>query len=250
MWQFHYGDPAWPALAAWADKQPRPAAIVVVSGHWAEEIVSVTTDEVLPNLAEGFPSPLDELQHKPKGSPELSSTIIALLEKVGIAAKGIKGRGLDHGAIIPLLAMDPKASIPVVQLSLQEDLDPQFHLHLGAALRSLPSDVMVLGSGGLVHNRHRIIPVSGRTHIPEKWAADFDKTARQIVVNSTGKERNEKLINLSKEKSFVMAHPTPEHFTPLLVCAGVGGAANEISGGFQWQNLSMAGFAFENSVTA
>jgi 4,5-DOPA dioxygenase extradiol len=244
MWQAYHGDPAWPALGLWFAAQPPPATIVAVSAHWAESVPTVTTDVVMPHLAEGFPHPLDRLRHQPPGSPLVAEAIIDLLGAAGITARRGTGRGLDHGAIIPLRVLDPMAAIPTVQLSLQQDFDPTFHLQIGAALRDLPSDVMVIASGGLVHNRQRIKPMSGRTIAPEQWAIDFDAAARSIVLNATGKERGSRLAELADSSGFVLAHPTPEHFTPLFVASGLGGKATQIANGFQWQNLSMASFSF------
>jgi hypothetical protein len=56
------------------------------------------------------------------------------------------GRGLDHGAFIPLTAMYPAADVPVVQLNMPSE-DPAL-LALGERLRSLREEgVLVVGSG-------------------------------------------------------------------------------------------------------
>ena len=44
----------------------------------------------------GFPQHYYEAEYPHKGSPELASKILGLLDQAGIKSKGVK-RGLDHG---------------------------------------------------------------------------------------------------------------------------------------------------------
>ena len=54
---------------------------------------------------------------------------------------------------IPLKLMFPGADIPVVQLSLRENLDPAAHLAAGKALSVLRDEgVLIVGSGMSFHN--------------------------------------------------------------------------------------------------
>jgi 4,5-DOPA dioxygenase extradiol len=48
--------------------------------------------------------------------------------------------------------MFPKAEVPIVQLSIQQSLEPVAHVALGEAIQKVRgSGVLVLGSGGAVH---------------------------------------------------------------------------------------------------
>jgi len=49
-----------------------------------------------------------------------------------------KGRGLDHGVFIPFKLMFPDPlPIPLVEVSIDHGLDPQYHINIGAALEPL-----------------------------------------------------------------------------------------------------------------
>ncbi len=62
-------------------------------------------------------------------------------------------RPLDHGAWVPLGHLIPEANVPVVQLSLPRSRTPELLLAAGRALAPLrESGVLILGSGGIVHN--------------------------------------------------------------------------------------------------
>jgi 4,5-DOPA dioxygenase extradiol len=122
------------------------------------------------------------------------------------------GRGLDRGAFIPLMAMYPTADVPAVQLSMPS-LDPSALLGLGARLRPLRDEgVLVLGSGFMTHS-------FAVFHRPE-LAADttaFDAWA----VDALARGDVDALTNYrDKAPGAAVAHPTADHFVPLLLTVG------------------------------
>src|SRR5262249_31129603 len=121
---------------------------------------------------------------------------------------------------VPLLLAYPAADIPVVQLSLQQELGPEHHLKLGRALAPLRQDgVLVLASGGLVHNLRRL---ARGTSAPaeEPWAKAFaDWVGAALEEGQIG----DLLDYRRRAPDAAMAHPTDEHFLPLFVALGAGG---------------------------
>ena len=49
------------------------------------------------------------------------------------------------------MMMYPEANIPVVEVSLFEDLDPKRHIQLGKALRNIGDNILIIGSGFSFH---------------------------------------------------------------------------------------------------
>lgn len=126
---------AWNAMAGFlkgvaATLPARPTAIVLVSGHWLQPSFSVTS-AARPTLIydyHGFPPHTYELRYPAPGEPALAARIAGLLDAAALGGREDAQRGFDHGMFIPLKLMFPDADIPVVQLSLRSDLDPQAHL--------------------------------------------------------------------------------------------------------------------------
>jgi 4,5-DOPA dioxygenase extradiol len=57
----------------------------------------------------------------------------------------------------------PKADIPIVQISLQNKLDPEEHYKLGVVASELRSKgIMILGSGAMYHNIPKLINGTSR----------------------------------------------------------------------------------------
>lgn len=196
-----------------------PRAIVVVSAHWLESTVSVT-GALSPELIYdyyGFPAHTYELKYPAPGSPELAQDIVQALERADIPAKVDPSRGFDHGMFIPMLLMFPEANIPVVQLSLNSNLDPLTQIELGKTLENLRDQgVLIIGSGMSFHNMRgygdpRYAPISDEFDV---WLTN--------TVQASPKDRHEALLNWDKAPSARHCHPPrqEEHLLPLMVAAG------------------------------
>jgi 4,5-DOPA dioxygenase extradiol len=210
---------AWVGLA---HAVPRPRAILVVSAHWETGLPMLTggaTPETIHDFG-GFPDAPYALRYPAPGAPGVAAEAVTRLKEAGITA-GIDGcRGLDHGAWVPLLHMYPAADVPVVQLSVQPGRGAAHHLALGRALAPLAErDVLVIGSGHVTHNlrdwmTHRRAP--GTLSYVREFA-DWIAERLQSGDNNALAAWREQGPNAAR------AHPSDEHFLPLLVAFGAAG---------------------------
>jgi 4,5-DOPA dioxygenase extradiol len=219
------------------------AAIVVVSPHWQTEGVRVTAADSPATIHDfgGFPAPLYALQYTPPGAPALASDIVRLLADAGFRASLDTRRGLDHGAWVPLRYLKPDADVPVVQVSMPHDLDAQGALDLGKALAPLSRrGVMVVGSGSLTHNLYEL-----GQHLRD---ADYAQAFAEWVADAVTRGDDAALLHYrERAPQAPRAHPTPEHFLPLLVAVGasdIGLPRSVIRGGMTHGVLSMDSFGF------
>lgn len=199
-----------------------PKAILLVSAHWLEPHFSVTSG-AQPELIYdyyGFPPHTYQLKYPAPGEPGLAQRVTQLLGQSGVVAQGNPSRGFDHGMFIPLMLMFPEANIPVVQLSLTSDLDPEAHLRAGQALEPLRDEgVLIVGSGMSFHNMRgygdpRFGPVSDT----------FDTWLGQAV-EASPVQRHQALTDWAQAPSARLCHPprAEEHLLPLMVAAGAAG---------------------------
>ena len=204
----------------------KPKAILVVSGHWEEQVftVSTATEPKLIFDYSGFPEHTYRLTWSAPGDPELAERVVGLLRDAGLPAGVNASRGFDHGVFVPLKVAFPQAEIPVVTLSLAEspegEFDPALHLAAGRALASLRDEgVLIVGSGMSFHNLRAYM----RPETLERARA-FDEWLTNAV-ESEASER-EALLEEWKQAPFAQySHPREEHLIPLLVAAGGGGNA-------------------------
>lgn len=197
----------------------QPKAILMISAHWMESTISLTGAQN-PELIydyHGFPAHTYDLQYPTKGDPALAKEIIETLASSQIKAKLDASRGFDHGMFIPMLMMFPKADIPVIQLSLHNNLDPQTHFNLGVALEKFRAQgVLIIGSGMSFHNmRGYGQPAFGPI------SDEFDEWLAKTV-ESDPVTRKQSLIDWANAPSARLCHPLrqEEHLLPLMVVAG------------------------------
>ncbi|MBS1554041.1 MAG: dioxygenase [Bacteroidetes bacterium] len=222
-----------------------PSAIVLFSGHWQTESISITTAEQMIQMDEGFPSEF-QTNYSTVGNPELAKRIIEKLQANGIKVQADHKRGLDHGALIPLILLFRNTNIPVLQISQQFDLDPVYHKKIAEILNPLRNEnILFIGSGGLVHNRSEIQKFGGHEIEPAPWARNFDEFITNQLSDTSDTNYTDKVISSYAHHLFLKSHPTSEHFLPLVFASAFGGQPTKIYSGFQWKNLSMSAFKFE-----
>ncbi|HND34245.1 MAG TPA: class III extradiol ring-cleavage dioxygenase, partial [Myxococcota bacterium] len=213
-------DAQWMAqLAGWAGKLPRPTAILVISAHWEQRPVSLSSPEPRALFYDfyGFPAKYYQVRYASPAAGGLAKRVRELLGEVVVDSQ----RGLDHGAFVPLMAMYPQADIPVLQLSLPSS-DPAALIALGRRLAPLREEgVLLMGSGFLTHNM-RTIDFSGRTP-PPSWAADFDAWCAQTLA----RRDVDGMVNYKNAPGARISLPTQEHFLPVLVSLGASVDHNE-----------------------
>ena len=219
-------------------------AVLVVSAHWQTRGVEVMTTVAPATMHDfdGFPDALYQLQYPVAGAPEPAAEAARLLSGAGFSVSASSQRGLDHGAWVPLRYLRPEGETPVFEVSMPFDLDPAGARRLGAALQPLRAHgVMILGSGSLTHNLGEFSP--GVQHA-SAYVREFRDWIRACV------ERND-LESLLRYRELApharRAHPTEEHFLPLLVAMGARRSNDRVEvleGGVEYGMLSMDSFAW------
>ncbi|MFD2880692.1 DODA-type extradiol aromatic ring-opening family dioxygenase [Paenibacillus rhizoplanae] len=130
---------------------------------------------------------------------------------------GDEQRGLDHGAWAVLKLLYPEADIPVVAMSVNRDLPNAQQYEIGKSLAALrEQDVLIIGSGGTVHNLRRLNWNSDEVN---GWAEQFDRWIQEKVEawDTEALFQYEELAPYAE-----MAVPTSEHFIPLFIAMGAG----------------------------
>jgi 4,5-DOPA dioxygenase extradiol len=219
---------------------PTPSAILCISAHWMTRgttLVHIAPHPKTIHDFSGFPQTLFDAQYPAPGAPDVAKATIELVRSSHL--KGDTEWGLDHGAWSVLIKMFPKADIPVFQLSLDLAKPPSEHFALAQELKPLrEKGVLIVGSGNIVHNLMALV----RGGQPYDWAEDFDARAAKAI-----KERDFKALAkpLSLARSLPLAHPTLEHYLPVLFPAGVADDKDEMSFfniGIDMGSISMRSF--------
>lgn len=219
---------------------PRPQAILAVSAHWYVAGTFTTSNDRPETIHDfgGFPEELFGVEYPAPGDPALARRVVGLLagRRAALSAEW----GIDHGTCSVLVHLLPLADVPVVQLSIDGRLPSEEHLAIGRALAPLREEVvLVMGSGNVVHNlRHAFGSWHrGDTATPD-WAREFD----DAVAVALERHDADALVHALDGETGPLAHPTPDHYLPLLYAAGASGPEDSVRfpiTGFDMSSLSM-----------
>lgn len=237
--------PRWEALGAdFGRKYPAPQLILCISAHWLTRGWWLTGMAQPPTIHDfgGFPQALFDQQYPAPGAPRVASLLAAELRQPSTGQPlGLDDHewGYDHGCWSVLKPMFPRADIPVIQLSMDYSRPPAEHYALGRQLRALRErGVLLVGSGNIVHNL-RTLRRDVPHHQAYDWAIEFDHRIGEQIAQGRLDELQDfqHLGELAQ-----LAHPTHDHFLPLLYAAGAvqpGEAAQFFNAGFQGASVSM-----------
>jgi aromatic ring-opening dioxygenase catalytic subunit (LigB family) len=218
-------DPMWRPMRDYlaglnASLPERPRAILMVSGHWEEEDVTLHVGDGQPLLYDyhGFPLHTYDLQWPAPGAPDVARRAAELLGPAGFATGTERTRGWDHGVFIPMMVTVPHADISLAQMSLRISLDPAEHVAIGRALAPLRDEgVLIVGSGMSFHNlRERGV----RAGPP---SAAWDAALVEAATDPDPARRAARIIGWEALPNARYAHPRAEHLLPLMVALGAGG---------------------------
>jgi len=228
------------ALEALSKELPTPKAILVISAHWytTQTAVSMSSGIAYETLYDfyGFPPALYDLSYPSPTNNTLSKRIATLLEAPLVE------RGLDHGAWMPLHFLFPKSNIPIMQLSLNKNLPLALHVKIGEQLKVLREEgIMIIGSGNITHNLG-LVDFYNINAPAVEWAKNVDSFVdKAFTCNDT--DALTRIESLCPD--FKTAHPSIDHYLPLLYIAGTRreeDTLKSLTPLFQNASLSMRGF--------
>ncbi len=224
---------------------PKPKAILMVSAHWMTKGTWVTHMEKPKTIHDfsGFPKELFVVDYPAAGSPQLAEEIHQKIKNPKIQLDE-KGWGLDHGTWSVLKHLYPMADIPVVQLSLDLNEPPSYHFELGAKLRFLrDQNVLIVASGNIVHNLRKL---NWNEKAPaHTWAIEFDKWVKEKLEK---KDFSALQNDVLKTDAGRLSVPTPEHYYPLLYILGAAKTEDKLKFEFEeMQNASISMRSFSLS---
>lgn len=224
----------------------RPQLVLCISAHWITQgqgswLTGMAQPQTIHDFG-GFPDELFAQQYPAPGAPAVAQQLAQRLRNPhNHQALGVDMDewGLDHGTWSVLKPMFPDATIPVVQLSMDYSRPAAEHFAIGQQLQQLRErGVLIVGSGNVVHNLRAL----QRTQSPLQaydWAMEFD----QMVTTHVDKGDLAGLSDFQQLGSVAqMAHPTHDHYLPLLYAAGAVGKdapAQYFNAGFQMAAISM-----------
>ncbi len=199
------------------ERLAKPEAILCISAHWetpGTKVLKSSSPKTIHDFG-GFPKELYQVQYPAPGDLELADQITQLLK--ANSAESTPEWGLDHGSWSILIHLYPKAQIPVLQLSMDQNLSLKEHFELAKNLKPIREDgVLIIGSGNITHNLRAID--WGPNPKAFAWALEFDEHIKNAIID---KNMSHLFNEVPRYQSlWRQALPTLEHYLPLLYVLG------------------------------
>jgi 4,5-DOPA dioxygenase extradiol len=156
----------------------------------------------------GFPKELYEVKYPALGSPDLAEQVRRIINKTNVQMD--QEWGLDHGTWSVLNRMFPEANIPVIQMSLNANLQISDHYEVAKQLKELREEgVLIIGSGNIVHN----LSMVQFGDFAYDWATEFDAQIKNWILTND----HDPIINYQKQgQAAQLSINSGEHYVPLL----------------------------------
>jgi 4,5-DOPA dioxygenase extradiol len=196
---------------------PKPKAIMVISAHWMTHgifVSSAKSPEMIYDFF-GFPDVLYQIKYPCPGAEKIAKQ---LEKKFPEKIKADSHYGLDHASWTLLKHIYPDADIPVFEMSIDLALPLKDHYEFGKQLSFLrDEDVLVIGSGNMVHNL-RDINWEGRDAEVFEWAFTADDILKKNLLSKEYKRLLDPHSICPEVKHGV---PTFDHYIPMIPVLGM-----------------------------
>ncbi|MFZ4543426.1 MAG: 4,5-DOPA dioxygenase extradiol [Saprospiraceae bacterium] len=203
---------------------PKPQAVLCISAHWETRGVQITAMDKPATIHDfgGFPQALFDVQYPAPGSKEMALLTQSVLTSTEVVLD--QSWGLDHGCWSVLKKIYPAADVPVMQMSLNVNQNPEWHYQLGKELMALrKKGILIVGSGNIVHNLGRLN--WQQPNVAFDWATEANTGLKQMILD----QKFERLaMYKSMGSAYQMAIPTAEHYLPLLYVMSLKGKDESI----------------------
>lgn len=197
-----------------ASEVPKPQAILCVSAHWETRGTFVTAMEQPRTIHDfgGFPQALFDVQYPAPGDPKLAEEVKRTVKGTSVVLD--QSWGLDHGAWSVVKNMYPNADVPIIQMSIDQNLAPERHYALAKEIATLrDKGVLIIGSGNMVHN----LGMVAWDKLDQSYAYDWALEASDRMKHAITSGDHAPLINFHAQgRAFDLAINSGEHFIPLL----------------------------------
>ncbi|MDO3387809.1 class III extradiol ring-cleavage dioxygenase [Gilvimarinus sp. SDUM040013] len=218
-----------------------PKAVVVVSAHWQSPRLAMTetgTHNIQYDFG-GFTEAMYQLQYPAVQPAWLTDQLEQLLNAAGQEVQK-SDRPLDHGAWTVLKNSFANADIPVAAVSLTLWRDMDAFINLGKTLAPLGEDnILLIGSGSASHNLSQL----NRFNEQPPWVREFISWLQEKV-----EQRDIGSLTQMYQRAphGPMAHPTAEHYLPLLVALGAasGDRVQRLHDSYELGTLNNSSWAF------
>lgn len=148
-----------------------------------------------------------------------------------------------------MLLINPKANIPIVQMSVLDSEDPEDHFKMGKALEKLRDDnVAIIGSGfASFHNLPIFFGKSMESVEFRERNNEWSDALHNAVEQENPAERFEKLKGWRSFPHAYESHPRggAEHFLPLVVIAGAGGQGKPKKYADEYRGIKMYSYYWD-----
>lgn len=193
---------------------PKPVAILCISAHWETKGTLLTAMEFPKTIHDfgGFPGELYKVLYPAPGSPKLAEEIRNIVGKTPVGMD--YSWGLDHGTWSVLKHFFPGADVPVIQMSLDYNMNARQHYELAGELKKLrKKGILIVGSGNMVHNLRMADWNRLNDEYGYDWAIEAEERMKKLIIAGD----HGQLVNYENQgRAFNLAIPSPEHYLPLL----------------------------------
>ena len=237
--------PAKTFLTQLGGQLPKPKAIIIFSAHWFSKKITLSangTNDILHDMY-GFNPELYQVKYHTITPAWLAESVTDILDSENIEYS-TSNRGLDHGAWSVLKLAYPDGSIPVIGVSIPVYENFEDYLMLGALLKPLrKSGYLIIGSGSATHNLSELQFNNSKS----AWAQEYVDWLQQAVLNHN---YDDLATPYQANKLTRKAHPTPDHYIPLLIAAGAGmnEAVDIIHDSYEYGTLNNTSFRFGDTA--